>query len=238
MKNRLLDEKRLPLREEAQLCRRMTELHHTPNPTNDQVQELREITGRLIESHSPWIMTTIRECKRPPWIDVDEIFADVMLDILKSVSKYNPNISQFNTFLYTVVMRSAKRSIQRFMKYSSNEELTPDMALLPPENNTYPHEILKDILWACKELNIPERQQKIMRRKLSGRTNEDVAAELNTTPSEIVDEQRYIYRQIATFFLSRHYEAAPYITTEKLQEIVDEKISWEKNNPRLCLPGD
>lgn len=159
----------------------------------------REISGEIIQLYSQWISSVIASMRPPRWIDKEELFADVMPDVLSAIDKYDSQQGKLTTLLFTVVKRAATKSIKSTMRYSrhygdyeSLVESTSDTNLLEVDEAAFAIHV------AMASQNLTREYRLVLDRLILGTPRSEICQQLGIHPSKVATIISRIQDMLAT----------------------------------------
>lgn len=189
-------------------------------------EDSRESLEMLLRAHSPLIYRVMRSMRLPSWIEVDDIYCDILPNIMKSYKTFDPTKSSIETYLFMVTTRAAMRA---FPRYSPSEQIPESQAAQKPKRDL--SHVLMQAGYAVSL--IPEFESNwagrlIAKRLLSGVSLNDIASQLGWTRRATAIAARKVKCQIAQQLVSADISLEPVISDDKLRFMASQAEKQEK----------
>lgn len=177
--------------------------------------------GQLIWSHAGIIKRAINETNCPDWIDKEDVFSDMMVEVVKATRRYDPNRCRYSSYIYGVAKRIAPRFVSESMALRS--ETIEDCDVFPDSRvNETPVDVIdriRAIFDATPDSQIGEEGRRLVDRILRGTPISEIAQQMGwgrpyttTAVAEMRDE-------IAWRLLKSGSSAEPWISDCELAKM-------------------
>lgn len=194
----------------------------TPEQQSTLLQEYsngdKEAGGTLVHANALWIKNVIGKLRTPSHISQDDLFADVMPDVLSSLKTYDSSKSSLRTYLYLVVSRSA-------IKASRQYECTADGDMRDVQS--VEGEVcdvvglIRKLVAALPDEEINESGRKLISIMLKGYDVDEISSQMGWMYAEaqqMVCQQRLL---IAWLMRKSGHSAEPWIDDTALEAMAD-----------------
>lgn len=209
---------------------------NVPILTEDQEDDLlrryrdgdSEAGGVLVHAHAPWIRNIILQMKVKPWVSHEDLFCDVMPEVLAALKTFNRNGSAaLKTYLYVAIHRAV-------VKCAKMHEMGPgidDIELEAPEEcESGVVTVIHSLVNALPDSEINETGRKLVSRMLRGYDIEEIASQMGFTVPDTIRAVEQMRRFIAYLMVVAGHSAEPFISDATLSSLAEEhmrqKESW------------
>lgn len=89
-----------------------------------------EAGGKLIQSQIAWIIMQVNRESLPAGVEAEDVVSELVLVLLHSLKKYDPQKAELSTYVSVVCQRRARRIISRLagkIKCTESQEVLPDV---------------------------------------------------------------------------------------------------------------
>lgn len=178
----------------------------------------KEAGGKIVHANARYIQNILCKLKMPCFISRDDLFADVMPDVLSGLKSFDITKSSLKTFLYLVVSRSAiKASRQYEAPYDGDvsDIQSPDREACDVVG------LIRNLVAAVPDEEINETGRKLISRMLRGYDMEEIASQMGWGVAEtkqMVEQQRLL---IAWLMKKAGHSADPWIDDKTLGAMAD-----------------
>ncbi len=169
-----------------------------------------------MHANAIWIRNVIGKLRLPRWISEDDLFADVMPDVLSCLKTYNSGKSSLHTYLYLVVYRSAMKAVKQ---YENPSDGSGHEAYKEDSEQCDVVGLIQKLVAAMPDEEINESGRKLVSRMLRGYNTEEIASQMGWGCAETqvaVEKQRLL---IAWLMARGGHSADPFIDDATLADM-------------------
>lgn len=185
--------------------------------------------GVLVHANAPWIRNIIGKLKCPSWVSQEDLFCDVMPDVLAALRTYSRDKATLKTYLYVAVTRSAVKASRLYegaISVDDEECFAPDGGVCDVVST------IQGLVAAVPDDEINETGRKLISRMLRGYDMDEIASQMGW---EVGETQRMVENMrlfIAYIMVRAGHSADPYITDDVLvsmaEQYEEQKEGWFK----------
>lgn len=179
-----------------------------------------EAAGTVIHANGPWINRIIGKLNVDKNIH-EELFCDVMPNVLTALKIFDPNKSSLKTFLYLVVSRAALRAAKQY------ESVMP-LEGEPIDERPGSCSIIEDV-WqlfsAISPDEVNEQGRQLIIRLVKGYSQEEIAEQFGWTDNEAKQIIADIRRYMAWVLMQNEFSAEPWMSNDEINKLANEHKS-------------
>jgi DNA-directed RNA polymerase specialized sigma24 family protein len=157
----------------------------------------------------------------PNWVNREDVFADVLVDILDALRSYDPNLGKLTTYLYRVVQRAAMRTMDSQRGKLAMEDVNPNLLL---DGSVEPCDIVDTIATIFGKIpddEINEQTRQLVAMLLKGYSQSDIACKMEWSRSYTAEMVQAVRNHIAWRLVDAGYSGEPWITDSDLAEMAE-----------------
>jgi DNA-directed RNA polymerase specialized sigma24 family protein len=181
-----------------------------------------ESGGILVHAHAPWIDRVIGTLAIPKWISRDDLFSDIMPDVLSALRTYDRSKgTTLRTYLYVAIARSAVKASKQ---YETVGDLEGQDIAAPDENVCDVIGLIGSLVAAIPDEEINETGRKLISRMLKGYDIEEIASQMGWTVADTTRMVKQTRLFIAYIMVRGGHSASPWIDDDTLSSMAEEYL--------------
>jgi len=187
-----------------------------------------EAGGTLVHAHAPWIRNIISKVPVPSWVSQEDLFCDVMPEVLAALKTYrSENGSALKTYLYVAIHRA---SVKCARIYEGNPGIDSMEIEAPEPGESGVVAAIHGLVASIPDDEINETGRKLISRMLKGYDDEEIASQMGWGVAETVSVVKHMRLYLAYIMVIVGHSAEPYISDVTLTSMAEEyerqRDSW------------